>query len=144
MIQYFCVLLLLTFRSMMVTSFTAGNDAGNPSSWIEDQALSCSQFPPMELAVLQDLYNSGQGEGWVYTSSGMPWDFNQPNPNPCYENWAFINCSTSCSIAEILFYDSNYIGTLPSSISNLTNLVSLGFKLEPKLTGTLPSTIGKV
>ena len=110
---------------------------------------TCIQFPPHELAVLYDFYVAGNGDLWSYPPAmGNPWNFNQPNPNPCSQNWAFVNCTQfttqdNCSITEIVFFRSYYSGTIPSSVSNLTNLVIFAFQYEYGVYGTIPSSIGK-
>ena len=53
-------------------------------------------FPQGEFQALYDLYMSTNGDSWDWPSPGKIWDFTEPNPNPCYENWQGITCSSLC------------------------------------------------
>ncbi len=86
----------------------------------------CSSFPSVELSVLEDLYNTTDGPNWNYGPNGNPWNFSQRNPNPCAQNWAFINCY-HCVIIDLLIENANLVGTIPSSIKKLTFLEVCGF-----------------
>ncbi len=83
-----------------------------------------SPMPSIQLSALYDIYNSTNGENWKYGAlNGAPWDFSQPDPNPCTEGWAYISCDTPCSTVRRLQFDTaNTNGTIPSSIGNITTL----------------------
>lgn len=85
----------------------------------------CPSFSSSDLAILKELYEVTEGQNWTYRGVGMangiPWDFSQPNPNPCAQNWAFITCF-SCIMYDLLLENANLIGTIPSSLGNLTQL----------------------
>jgi hypothetical protein len=81
----------------------------------------CAQFSSSDLAVLKEFYESTDGENWHYdelTRTGAPWNFSQPDPNPCKENWAFIICE-QCSLYALLILEGDLVGTIPESIGQL-------------------------
>ncbi len=143
-------ILCLVFLFALFTSVNCTPiDFDNGERSLSTTTSTCIEFPPHELAVLYDFYVAGNGDSWSYPPElGNPWNFNQPNPNPCSQNWAFVNCTQlptqdNCSIAEIIFFRSYYSGTIPSSVSNLTNLVVFAFQYEYGVYGTIPPSIGK-
>jgi hypothetical protein len=55
-----------------------------------------NDISPLERQALHDLYDSTNGPNWYYndvSSSGIPWDFTNPDANPCDENWYGVYCS---------------------------------------------------
>jgi Leucine-rich repeat (LRR) protein len=49
-------------------------------------SYDCNNISPLERQALQDLYNSTDGPNWYYYSGfDNPWDFSNPNVNPCDE-----------------------------------------------------------
>jgi hypothetical protein len=75
-----------------------------------------------ELSALQDFYIATNGAAtW---DSGNSWDFAAPSPDPC-TNWKGIQC-TSGEITRLELHESsNLVGTLPESLSDLSNLQTL-------------------
>eukprot|EP00981_Chlorochromonas_danica_P015819 scaffold14704_cov214-Ochromonas_danica.AAC.1 len=106
-------------------------------------------LPPWELDVLYDLYNSTQGEYWIWT--GVPWNFSESNANPCSEAWEGVTCFEVCSntvngsescgehIYSIVLSNNNMTGSLPSSLGQLQRMHYLGLTDNLNLTGTIPS-----
>jgi hypothetical protein len=81
----------------------------------------CLHFSSPDLAILQEFYESTDGKNWRYnrlTRNGAPWNFSQPDANPCKENWAFIVC-VQCSLYGLLILSENLVGTIPESIGAL-------------------------
>ena len=103
-----------------------------------------SNIPSAERQALQDLYESTDGAHWNYGSSsvGTHWSFDDPDVNPCVEQWYGVHCVdnriTGLSLAVI-----NMIGTIPESLSQLTMLghLDLGDNL---LIGRVPATPDQV
>ena len=92
-----------------------------------------------DLASLQDIFDSTNGAYWEWLDSGSRWNFTEAYENPaipCSSNnsihWQGIicnNCSeaSECLITEIYLPSYNLTGTMSTSISNLSSLVSLTF-----------------
>eukprot|EP01033_Poteriospumella_lacustris_P024755 gene24755-gene21459 len=111
-------------------------------------------LPQWELDVLYDLYNSTQGEYWIWT--GVPWNFSESNANPCSEAWEGVTCIEVCSntvngsescgehIYSIILSNNNMTGSLPSSLGQLEQLRNLEFTSNIDLTGSIPSTLSNL
>eukprot|EP00969_Alexandrium_andersonii_P122563 5418125-Alexandrium_andersonii.AAC.1 len=56
---------------------------------------STSALPEVEFNALYALYNATHGAHWHY--SGNPWNFSQPYPDPCGQQWQGVNCTTLCN-----------------------------------------------
>ena len=93
--------------------------------------LSESITPICEVKALEDFFDatSGQNWDWKYPLSefGNKWNFSDPNVNPCASNWQGLTCRKD-QYMDLQSY--NLTGFVPSSISNLTQLV--GFKVKDK------------
>ena len=143
------------------------------SSTIDLTATDTCIFPSTQLQALEDLYYQTDGEQWRWRFSiGTEWNFTEPDPNPCAENWAGISCSTltigrPCNVTKLYLDDfglrgylpntlnllstlteldlgNNYLrGTIPSSITELTELYSLAMASN-SFNGTIPLTIGQL
>ena len=53
-------------------------------------------IPPSELSALEDLYYATGGACWVWKmgpDAGAECNFTG-NPNPCFDNWQGVTCST--------------------------------------------------
>eukprot|EP00981_Chlorochromonas_danica_P010746 scaffold3372_cov155-Ochromonas_danica.AAC.1 len=107
-------------------------------------------LPQWELDVLYDLYNSTQGEYWIWT--GVPWNFSESNANPCSEDWEGVTCleassksvngSDSCAehVYSIILSNNNMTGSLPSSLGQLEQMRNLGVTSNIDLIGSIPSS----
>lgn len=105
--------------------------------------------PESEISALYAIYNATLGMGWSWT--GVPWNFSQPQPDPCADQWQGIYCSTTCntttcteSITSMLLQSLGMAGTLPLEIGNLTSLANLTIANNDGLTGGIPATIGNL
>ena len=65
-------------------------------------------LPSVELAALYDLYESTEGDYWLwrtpYSANGYPWSFAANGTalqNPCGEDmpWQGVACSSNCSVS---------------------------------------------
>ena len=93
-------------------------------------------IPASERAALIDLYNSTNGAGW--------WDMTGWIGEPGTEcSWTGVTCDDSGTTVIGLAFDlTNMIGTLPPSLTALTNLVSLQISDQSGLTGEIPPLTG--
>jgi hypothetical protein len=109
--------------------------------------INLSDFPSVELDALKDLYDSTRGDNWAWPTGAVRWNFTQHQPNPCYEGWSGIGCTSNCSNNDpcnviALFLESYHlVGSLPHTIGNLTFLERLSFH-NNTLQGSLPIEIG--
>ena len=100
-------------------------------------------IPSAERQALQDLYESTDGAHWNYGSSaGTLWSFDDPAMNPCEERWYGVHCIDN-HINGLSLADSNLIGTIPESLSQLTMLehLDLGGNL---LIGRVPASLCQI
>ena len=105
-----------------------------------------SNIPSAERQALQDLYESTDGAHWNYGSSsssaGTHWSFDDPEVNPCAEQWYGVHCMNNC-ITGLSLAGINMIGTIPESLSQLTMLVHLDLG-DNLLIGTVPATLCQI
>ena len=113
-----------------------------------------ANIPASEMSALYDLYNATNGESWHWSNSpteGIPWNFSNnsaPNNNPCVDHWQGISCSFSTPfefyhVTGIVLPSYNLIGTLPYSVSGLSQLQDL--ELDSNLlSGTIPESLGNL
>eukprot|EP00981_Chlorochromonas_danica_P016192 scaffold16024_cov258-Ochromonas_danica.AAC.2 len=133
----------LPFSSHPQVTHTVTGNQNNPAP-----------LPQWELDVLHDLYNSTQGEYWIWT--GVPWNFSESNPDPCSEDWEGVTCHVVCrnsvngsrSCVEHVYYivlsNNNMIGSLPSSLGQLQQMRHLEVTSNIDLTGSIPSTLSNL
>ncbi len=115
-----------------------------PSREPSASPTGCIAVSSSQMIALEEFYNSTNGLGWMYPTNTIPWNFSQPDPNPCLQGWAFITCS-GCSIIDLEIQSNiGMIGTLPESISSLSHLKTLQINGNDDLIGYIPSTIGMV
>jgi Leucine-rich repeat (LRR) protein len=89
-----------------------------------------AQISEMESAALADLYTSTDGNNW-----NQKWDLNQE-----VSNWPGVTVKNG-HVTEIRMLFNNLTGSLPASLSDLTELKVLELSFN-KLTGEIPITIG--
>ena len=103
--------------------------------------IGCSFFTSAKAQVsttdslaLVDLYNSTNGPGW---GNHTNWLTTQP-----VSSWFGITV-TGNRVTTVFLYNNNMIGTLPSSIGNLTALTTLKL-YSNQLNGAIPASIGNL
>ena len=105
--------------------------------------LASSTFSPVEYSALGELYNSTNGEYWLWsTSEGFPWLFSD-DANPCTDNWQGVSCmldSIEYHVIALNLSQHRLNGPLTDSIGNLTHLVSLDLSSN-QLQNTIPASI---
>eukprot|EP00981_Chlorochromonas_danica_P006724 scaffold1463_cov189-Ochromonas_danica.AAC.19 len=109
-----------------------------------------SSLPVVEFNSLFAIYNSTDGDNWAY-SYGNPWNFSEPDPDPCGEHWQGVYCEKLCNatachdvVTELDFIQVNLDGTLPAEIGDFSSLTVLYIYFNGDLRGTLPATIGNL
>jgi len=103
-------------------------------------SIATSSIPDYELQALKDLYDSTDGDNWVWT--GNHWDFSDAEANPC-NYWQGIYCSDYYHVTSIYLYSCNLVGSLPSSLGLLSELTQLILYYN-KLTGIIPASLGQL
>lgn len=109
-------------------------------------------FPTSEFQALWEFYNVTNGPFWRWNETeasraiaGIPWDFSNPQVNPCTALWEGIACQYNNNLAisvieKIILPDHNITGTLPDCMANFQNLTVLTLPRN-YLNGSLPSSI---
>jgi Leucine-rich repeat (LRR) protein len=101
-----------------------------------------------EFNALHDLYNSTNGDGWVWHQfdSTVPWNFSIPKVNPCADKWQGVGCSCTnihCDLVYIYLEHHNMTGHLPLTIGSFPSLQTLDVHFN-HIGGTIPTTIGNL
>jgi len=107
-------------------------------------SIATSSIPDYELQALKDLYDSTDGDNWVWT--GNHWDFSDAaEANPCDggNTWQGIYCSDYYHVTYIELTRCNLVGSLPSSLGLLSELTGLILFIN-KLTGIIPASLGQL
>ena len=114
-------------RDEIISEVASAPPFKSPSHYPTVMPTSCQVLPTTELEALHDIYDSTNGQFWDYSvahaENGIPWNFSQPDPNPCAQSWAFITCHR-CYVEQLLMVSANLNGTLPSTISELSYLTA--------------------
>lgn len=99
---------------------------------------------------LGDLYYATNGagwlknDGWAAAASGIPTSYCSFYVQPWYcPPWslAALTCNIDGVLTYLNLFNSNLVGTLPSSLDALTSLEIMDFTTN-QLTGTIPPNIG--
>ena len=106
-----------------------GTNPNDPSSY------PTAYVPDAERAALIDLYNSTNGSGWTNKDNWL-----STTVSEC--NWYGVTC-TGNHVTQLYPYGNNLVGTIPSSIGNLTYLEILSL-FNNKLTGNIPASLGSL
>lgn len=95
-----------------------------------------NEFLPCHPAITQlvDLYNSTNGSNWTDNNGWIAGAANT-NCTPCL--WYGITCDNQDNIIGIDLYNNNLVGTIPSSLGELTKLRKLKL-MNNDLSGTFP------
>jgi len=105
-----------------------------------------------QMQVLQDLYTKTGGSTWTYAGNARNWVFtklangfyaNDPCATSSGSAWSGVTCTLINSqwvITGLSLASYGLVGSLPSSLGGLTNLVSLLLN-NNKLTGTVPCAL---
>ncbi|WP_425637955.1 leucine-rich repeat domain-containing protein [Algoriphagus yeomjeoni] len=91
-----------------------------------------------EYDALMDLYQSTGGANWNYNSG---WSTANPNVVQYVGNWHGVITDANGHVTYLLLSDNNLVGTVPSSIENLSNLYWLDFRSN-SLSGDLEDWLG--
>ena len=106
-----------------------GKDPKNPANYPD------AYVPDIERAALIDLYNSTTGSGWTHQDNWLSTTISE-----C--SWYGVTCTVN-HVTLIDLGNNNLNGTIPISISNLTNLQQL-ILYSNRLQGNIPSQVGSL
>jgi Leucine-rich repeat (LRR) protein/PKD repeat protein len=99
-------------------------------------------IPASERQVLIDLYNATGGASWTKSTdwrNASNTDFSDSGTE-C--TWYGVTCDAGeTAVKELVLDQNNLVGTLPSSLGNLTSLTRLNLYFN-KLSGTIPTELG--
>jgi Leucine-rich repeat (LRR) protein len=108
--------------------------------------IQVAKLPVAELNALQDLYESTEGAKWLWRPrvDGAVWNFSG-DPNPCVDKWQGLECTPASPepFRYVVSLDLSYYnmyGSIPASISNLTQLILLDLSSN-RLDGSIPPEI---
>ncbi len=128
-------------------------------------------IPTAEFEALWSLYNATDGPNWKWINVtaidfnntvipldnvGVPWNFSNPDVNPCLANWEGITCNRQCTtsppplekpfciIEDLILDKHNLNGTLPEALGDLTSLKNLSLSFNPHIYGSIPHRIGNI
>lgn len=91
-----------------------------------------------QIDALRDIYNDLNGQEWTDNTG---WN---AISNPC-EGWAGITCdATGTNITKLFFDNNNAFGSIPASISDLTELQELVIIRVNLVNSNIPSSIGSL
>jgi hypothetical protein len=97
--------------------------------------------PPAMLQGLMALYLATDGANWAggpYAGGNQNWLVG----DPCTNNWAGVACSDGV-LNNIQLWANNLVGTLPTELGLLTELVGINF-VSNRLSGTIPTELSQV
>jgi Leucine-rich repeat (LRR) protein len=102
--------------------------------------------PDTELAALQELYDTTNGDSWNWHGEGNKWNFT--DPNPCVDAWQGVNCSQVAvdgflHVTGLCLNEYSLVGTIPLSMAQLTQLGTLRLSSN-ELSGTIPESVGQL
>ncbi|CAM9325459.1 unnamed protein product, partial [Ectocarpus fasciculatus] len=106
--------------------------------------------PPSEYSALQSLYDSTNGEHWVWANYSQQWNFTGVH-DPCLERWEGVYCaepcrdgnSPDCAVVGLDLRLHNMSGTLPTSLQDFHNITLLDLSYN-FIKGVIPAEIGEL
>lgn len=103
-----------------------------------------ANIPTIELVALFDLFNSTNGNTWIWQGPDGHWNFSG-DPEPCDPSdiWQGLNCTIvddQFFVQQIILEEYNLTGTLPLSIGNFSYLNYFDVSYN-SLIGTIPDTL---
>lgn len=111
------------------------------SRWLATLLLAAGTLPALaavpdtERQVLIDLYNGTNGSSWTTKTNWLTGD-------PCANAWHGIGCdATGTHVRWVRLDDNNLVGTLPASLTALTDLIYVNVA-KNQLVGSIPSLSG--
>lgn len=127
---------------------------GRATEWIISQdarRLCPDEIKIVQRWVLAVMYFSTGGDSWIQCFDGdlecgdfLPFVNDEAFLSSSIEcEWAGISCNTDACVTEIEFEENNLVGTIPSELGLLNELVIWGME-RGNLTGTIPSEMGQL
>ncbi len=94
------------------------------------------EIPRAECDALVDLYNSTNGPSWTHNTGWLS------TYTPCTTPWYGVTCSGG-HVTELNLNSNHLVGSIPSTLSNLSSLQDLGLSTN-QLTGSIPASLGSL
>lgn len=102
---------------------------------VDCSVTATTGVPQSECLALMDLYTNLTGTGWNHN---INW-----NTASAVSTWYGVTVAGG-HVTSISFIANNVLGSLPTSIGNLTSLTTLEIRGEPGLTGSIPVSVGNL
>jgi Leucine-rich repeat (LRR) protein len=148
--RFQCILLSALVLICLLNRFSIGMRYNNNNLNRLHKFAADDSLLPSEFDALKDLYYSTNGPYWQWinvSSQSIPWNFNEPDPNPCTENWQGVKCKCSeippkiCHVDSLTLDNHHLNGPLPSTIGNLKEITILVLS-DNNLTSSIPESFG--
>ncbi len=97
-------------------------------------ATATTGIPESECLALVDLYNATGGGNW---NNSTNW-----KTATAIDSWYGVAVANG-NVVRLYLHDNNLVGSLPSTLGNLTKLSWLFLDIN-QLTGSIPSTLGNL
>ncbi|MBC3786715.1 putative Ig domain-containing protein [Spirosoma utsteinense] len=127
----FSQLVTVSGSGLQTFTLTVGNNGFTVTATTNLTLANSPDYQP-----LVDLYNATNGAGWLRKAG---WG----NCDPCTGNngapWSDVVC-TNGRVTQLTLFLNNLVGTLPASLSALTNLESLQL-YNNRLSGSIPASL---
>ncbi|KAL3929375.1 MAG: hypothetical protein SGBAC_012240 [Bacillariaceae sp.] len=115
------------------------NFLSNDDTWQPDSSSPNANQQWIERYVMVVLYSTMGGDNWSFANG---WS-NTANPTSICDGWSGIESCSDNLVSGMDLSTFNLVGTVPTEIGLLTDLVSLRTSDNP-ITGTIPSEIGSL
>lgn len=122
----------------------ASNNSLNILGRVVTPASGCAyvtDIPQSECEALEDLYESTTGESWT-TSTGWYDAFTNRSSDATACDWHGLLCAAG-HVTRVQLTNNNLTGTIPASLSDLTELEWLRLYTN-NLSGSIPSSLGSL
>ena len=101
---------------------------------VDCSATATTGIPESECFALVDLYNATGGDNW---NNSTNW-----KTAGVIDSWYGVTVANG-NVVRLYLHDNNLVGSLPSTLGNLTKLSWLFLDIN-QLTGSIPSTLGNL
>lgn len=114
---------------LLYAGFAVVQSAAASPDTFDCSSISTNQ---QDCEALVELYESTNGGGWTDSSGWL-------SGSPC-DGWSGIICDEQLRVQQIVLINNNLMGTLPTSVINLDNLILL-YLGQNQITGAVPEIV---